>query len=171
MESTVRQHEPNEMFPAHWLDARTRALTEPLGEEFQLLVGLLDTGGLLISRIHTVAADGFQHMMVGNSWDALTDFVRDDITDTFRTIALGAAALIPHPGWENAADPLELEGEVRILMRYLRVATLAADQPPVPGEIRREFQEVETATTTGWGPAIVQTIRGIAQKYLVPVRD
>lgn len=164
-----RESRRDDMFPSMWIEARERALATPTPEHFRILVRLVDAGGLLLSRIHMVAREREETVGAEKPWEPLLVFIEADITDTFRTVACGSALLIPHPRWEDSADPVEVEEEVLELIRYIKVAALAAEHPSVPAEVRRVFREVSTGMA-GWGREIVNAIHRIGEECLAPGR-
>lgn len=168
------EHHPesghDDMFPGRWVEARERALAALSPEHFRILARLVDAGGLLLGRIHRVARDREETVGEQKPWEPLLVFIEADITDTFRTVACGAASLIPYPGWEEFADPVEVEEEVLELIRYIKVAGLAAEHPSVPAEVRRVFREV-SGDMAGWGREMADAIRRIGEECLVSVSD
>ncbi len=164
------QHRRDGLFPQAWIEARERALTRDASDDFRILVRLLDRGGLLLGGVFRLYHDRETPAGDERPWEPLLDFVDEEITDAFRTIACGTAALIPYPRWEDFADPLEVQGDVLELSRFLKVAALAAEHPSVPAEVRRAFREVSSAMA-GWEREMVDAVRRIGESYLAPAAD
>ena len=64
---------------------------------------------------------------------ALSDvlaFIDADVVDLYRIIAYDAADLVPGwGGWEESADPGDMDGDASEFARYLGVLRLAAQAP------------------------------------------
>lgn len=165
--STTRA--PKQTLAPPWLEARERirAPGSPDADAFRVLAELVDTAGAAMQKLQDlvgrVPAPG-----EGRSPRAqLLIFIDDDLTDLMRGVSLDAARLIPGEGWLDQADPVEAEGDVDLLVRYLDVALLAAEHPFVPAEARQVFREVGVAME-GWGPRVKASIDVIAREFLTP---
>jgi hypothetical protein len=66
------------MFPEPWLEARERALSTAMEEEFRLLVRLMDTGGSLLGRIQRLARESVELRGEANAWAPLMVFIMEE---------------------------------------------------------------------------------------------
>lgn len=154
-----------------WLEARERIAATGSGhpDAFAALAALVDNAGAELQKLQDLyeqdptAADG------RGAWAQLLAFVDGDLTDLMRGVSLDAAALMPGEGWLERADPVEAEGDVELLVRYLTVARMAAEHAAVPPHARAAFREVG-ASLEGWGERTTRAIQRVAREFLIPAR-
>lgn len=84
----------------------------------------------------------------------LLNFVDGDLTDVFRGFTGRIAALIALTMGEAVeVDPLEIDADLDLVLRYLDVSVMAADSSSIPSSYRAVFQEVAGALRT-WGSEV-----------------
>jgi hypothetical protein len=148
-----------------WLKARERARAPGVPDAFRVLAELVDAAGAAMQKLQNLVACVPTATEGLGAWAELLSFIDGDLTDLMRGVSLDAARLIPDEGWLDRADPVEAEGDVNLLVRYLEVALLAAEHASVPAEAKRVFRDVGMAME-GWGPRVRATIDVIAAEYL-----
>ncbi len=165
--STTRA--PKQTLAPRWLEARERirAQGSPDADAFGVLAELVDAGGAAMQKLQNLVGC-VPALGEGRSpWEQFLIFIDGDLTDLMRGVSLDAAVLVPGEGWLDLADPVETEGDVELLVRYLEVALLAAEHPSVPANAQQVFREVGAAME-GWGPRVRTSIDAIAREFLTP---
>ncbi len=154
-----------------WLEARARIRAPGFADAdaFGVLAELVDSAGAAMQKLQDLVGSDPALSQGLSPWAQLLTFIDGDLTDVMRGVSLDAACLIPGEGWLDRADPVETEGDVDLLVRYLEVALLAAEHRSVPGEAKQVFREVG-GEMEGWGPRITASIDAIAREFLVGPR-
>jgi hypothetical protein len=165
--STTRA--PKQTLAPPWLEARERIRVQgsPDADAFGMLAELVDAGGAAMQKLQNLVGcvPALREGEERSRWEQLLIFIDGDLTDLMRGVSLDAARLFPCEGWLELADPVEMEGDVDLLVRYLGVALLAAEHPSVPAEAKQVFREVGAAME-GWGPRVRASIDVIAREFL-----
>lgn len=158
------------MFPSAWRQARERVLAAapPAPGERRLLLELVDAAGASLGRLQALFDRNPEPFGADSEWVHLFHFINDDLSDIFRTVAIGSSVLLRADELPDEADPTEVAADAELLVRYLAVALLAAEHPMAPREIREMFRIVGR-DMEGWGGRITGEIRRIADQ--LPSRE
>ncbi len=160
--SAAHRRQPKSMFPTAWSEPRARLLESDVAAEYRSLVRLLDIGAEHLGRLQL----HYERATPQAPSDApLLEFIDEDLSDLFRCVAAGAANLLPGDFQVEKADPPEVEADVKLLLRYLEVAVLAAEHPSISDQLRNTFRETETSLGS-WGEQTIDVVRAIADAHL-----
>lgn len=164
----VRRRGPRKnMFPPVWLQARAtiRGSNAAVPAEVHLLVALLERGGESLGQLQELAdSPALIPIRDDEMWPALLEFIEYDLTDLFRSAAVGAATLIRGASRSDDCDPAEVKADIACLGRYLVLACHATEHPTVPAQVRRAFEAVGLEMN-GWSATTTRVIEEIERRY------
>jgi hypothetical protein len=142
------------------------------GEERRLLTELLahvDAGWRHVRQMQLACERITSESSQNRAMRDVLAFLGADVVDTFRELALDAAALVPGwEGWEEAADPGDMDGDAGVFIRYLGVLRVAA----ASGELSSELRDVITSVSTelaDWDGRLTRLLRTIDEVVVMPL--
>ncbi len=148
--------------------ARMRRLEGEPRHLFTQLLAHVDAGWKQVRQLQLMCERyGTESPRSGPVHDVLA-FIDGDVVDTFRELAFDAADLVPGwDGWEQAADPGNMDGDASLLARYLGVLRLAAASEELPAQLRNVSTLVSTALQ-GWEFEFTRLLRAIDEAVILP---
>jgi hypothetical protein len=155
---------------AAWREARGRFLRAPRitvahRPVFNELIRLIDFAGAQLETLQRVY-DAERPIGRTDASSQLLHFMDGDLGDAFKGLTSSATLLLPiRRGWKRDADPLEAAGGLDLVVRYLHIASLAAESSVVRGDVRHAFTAAGSALSS-WGPELRAVIDRITDVHL-----
>jgi hypothetical protein len=149
--------------------ARLRHMEENERRLFTELLTHVDAGWKHVRRLQLACE---QLAPEGSEKSALHHtlaFIDADVVDVFRELAFDAAALVPGwEGWDNAADPGDMDGDAGAFTRYLEILRVAAASGELPPELRVVITGV-AAELEDWDIGLTRLLRSIDEVVVGPL--